>query len=48
MFPFELTLGKEARKPMDLAIPMAQKAIPMKLWRWSKGTKSYTIKPIMH
>jgi hypothetical protein len=44
MFPFKLTLGKEARKPMDLAIPMGRKAIPRKLWRWSKGVKNYTLK----
>jgi hypothetical protein len=25
MFLFKLTLGKEVRKPMDLAIPMGQK-----------------------
>jgi hypothetical protein len=43
--PFELTLGKEVRKPMDLTTPMSKKIIPKKLWRWSKGVKNYTPKP---
>ncbi len=48
MFPFELTLGKEAKKLMDLAIPMGRRATPRKLWRWSKGMKNYTFEPIIH
>jgi hypothetical protein len=48
MFPFKLTLGKEAKKPMDLTIPMGRRVISRKLWRWSKGMKSNTLEPIIH
>jgi hypothetical protein len=39
MFVFESMLGKEARKPMGLTIPMGRINHSRKLWRWSKNTK---------
>jgi hypothetical protein len=40
---FELTLGKEARKPMDLAIPMEQKDHSKEVMEMVKGhEKLYT------
>jgi len=37
MLPFELTLGKEVRKPMDLTIPMKQKDHSKKIVEMVKG-----------
>jgi hypothetical protein len=42
---FELALRKEAKKPMDLAIPWDKRTTPRKLWKWFKGVKSYTLEP---
>jgi hypothetical protein len=43
MLPFELMLGKEVRKPMDLTIPMAQKDHSKTIMEMVKGCeKLYT------
>jgi hypothetical protein len=34
MSRFELVLGKEAKKPMDLTIIMQRMTIPRKPWKW--------------
>jgi hypothetical protein len=44
MSPCELMLKKEARKPMDLAIPMGRREPSKEALGWSKGMRNYTPK----